>query len=135
MERKPKIAPEEDARRYNLWQQGYTDSQIAKLVGCPPGSIKSWREARGLPPNRMPANNRNFRRGTGDWEFAPGDRIKVGIKHGMGINKHMDWCTGVIYAVYRRFIVVQLPRYKVTVSQWELKDGTVKIEMLARKAG
>lgn len=84
-----------------------------------------------MPSNAKPANPRNFR--NGGWEFEVGDLVRVGISGGQGTRvKHYK---GLVIAVYQRFIVVQLPKYRITVSQWELKEGAVKIERLERKAG
>lgn len=132
MEHKPKLPPEENARRMKLWQQGYTDSQIAREVSCHPGSIKSWREARGLPQNRTPKMPSKLRN---EWGLAPGDRVRVGLKYGNGASSRVKWHTGEVVTLYPRFIVVRLGKYRITVARWELKDGTVKVERLARKAG
>ena len=112
----------------NLWRQGYTDTQIAKQLGCHPGSIKSWREARGLKANVKDANPRNCRRGTAEFNFTPGETIKLGTVCGQGVAKKVKWSWGKVLEVYPRFAVIQLPNYRVTVSQWELKDGKYLIK-------
>lgn len=134
-QRKSKLSPEENRRRYNLWKQGYTDCQIAKELGIHPTSVMRWREERGLPPNKTPANPRNFRWGTGEWNFKPGERLRVGIKHGVGASKQIKWHTGVVLEVYRRFVVIKLPQYRITATQWDVKDGSIKIERLTKKTG
>lgn len=121
-----RVDPEENARRLNLWRQGYTDAQIGKILGHDTSVITSWRMARGLPPNKTPANPRIYRYGTDDWNFQVGEKVAVII--GDEDSKRGKKVYGVVCGVYRRFIVIQLPKYRITVTQWELKHGTVKIE-------
>ncbi len=114
----------------NLWRQGYTDTQIAKQLGCHPGSIKSWREARGLAANKGKKGD-NY----DSWGVMPGDRLRVKIRCGKGGSLSRMQRTGEVIAVYPRYMVVQLLKYRITVSRWELMDGTVKVEKLGQKAG
>ncbi|GEA17763.1 helix-turn-helix domain-containing protein [Moorella sp. E306M] len=125
--RKSPLSPEENERRLKLWRQGLTDSEIAKVVGCHPGSIRDWRNIRGLPPNG-PAIANNL-------EFSPGERLEVGLPYGRGEANTTKWHRGTVLEVYPRFTIVQLEKYRVTVSPWELKEGSVKVRRLERKAG
>lgn len=61
-------------------------------------------------------------------DIKPGDKVRVGVKKGKGGSLCVKWRKGEVIAVYDRFIVVQLERYCITVSKWEMKDGTIKIE-------
>ncbi len=50
---RPTLAPEEDARRLALWQQGLTDPGIAAKCGVIPVTIWYWRHARGLQAHKL----------------------------------------------------------------------------------
>jgi hypothetical protein len=128
------LSPEENARRYNLYRQGYTDTQIAKILGCKPAAITKWRNIRYLPPNVLPVNfARKHRYGSDDWEFEVGEKVKIVMRNSYGKGTIKGY--GIIISAYRRFIVVQLPKYRVTIHQWELKEGKAVIEKLGEKVG
>ena len=131
--RKSKLSPEENARRMTLYYQGYSNMQMAKILGLNYKTIKGWLLTRGLKANIKDANPRNCRRGTDEFDFTPGETIKLGTVYGQGIAKKVKWRWGKVLEVYPRFAVIQLPNYRVTVSQWELKDGKYLIER--RRAG
>lgn len=131
------ISPEENERRMNLYKQGYTDTQMARILGCHPGTIQSWRAARGLLSNAKQANPSDFRNGGWEvevWEFEVGDLLRVGIPKGQG-GTWVKWHNGVVMATYPRFAVVQLERYRITVSRWDIRSGNIRIKKLERKAG
>lgn len=132
-QRKSKLSPEENARRLNLYYQGYSTMQMAKILGLNYKTIKSWLFARGLKANIKDANPRNYRRGTDEFNFTPGETIKLGTVYGQGVAKKVKWRWGKVLEVYPRFAVIQLPNYRVTVSQWELKDGKYWVERTEKR--
>jgi hypothetical protein len=84
--------------------------------------------ARGLKANIKNANPRNCRRGTDEFDFTPGETIKLGIVYGQGVAKRVKWSWGKVLEVYPCFAVIQLPNYRTTVAQWDLKDGKYLIK-------
>jgi len=132
-QRKSKLSPEENARRMNLYYQGYSTMQMAKILGLNYKTIKSWLFARGLKANIKDANPRNCRRGTAEFNFTPGETIKLGTVYGQGVAKKVKWSWGKVLEVYPRFAVIQLQNYRTTVAQWDLKDGKYRIERLKKR--
>jgi len=46
-----RISKEEEIARISLWGGRYTDTEIARTLGCTMPTILYWRRKRGLPPN------------------------------------------------------------------------------------
>lgn len=127
--RHPKLTPEENEHRMQLWRQGLTDSQMAKVLKLNPGTIASWRKARRL------ASNSDGGKELG-WDLCKGDWIEVRKQRAVGKGfVEKTWHKGMVLRVYPRFAVVQLPGYRITVAKWELRCGEVEVRKLERKAG
>lgn len=123
------LSPEENARRFALWRQGYTDEQIAEALGCTRGAIVKWRNIRNLPPNTLVARLNECRAGNHDWGFEVGQKVKVTMDNGHDkFGRRMIREYGDIISIQPNFIVVKLPKYKVTIHRWEIKERKVVVE-------
>lgn len=52
------LDPDDDQRRYELYSQGYSDTQIATAVGVRPATILKWRQRRNLEAVGKPGRPR-----------------------------------------------------------------------------
>lgn len=46
------LTPDENKRRYDLYQQGFSDEEIASKLNYSQSTIENWRNKRGLPSNQ-----------------------------------------------------------------------------------
>jgi hypothetical protein len=49
--RYPPLTPEQEAKRVEMYQAGFADSTIARVIGTVVGTIEYWRRKNGFPPN------------------------------------------------------------------------------------
>lgn len=47
----PRLSQKEEKARISLWNKGYTDTEIARVVGCTSAAIHYWRKRKGIPSN------------------------------------------------------------------------------------
>lgn len=102
--------------------------------GCGGGlNYIEWRFARGLTGNKDPAGHSDCGRDKDDgWGFKVEDEIEVGIQRNSK-QSSMEWHRGTVVAVFKKYILVQLANYRVTISKWDVKGSSIKLKRLSKK--
>lgn len=60
--------------------------------------------------------------------FVPGEKVEVGLPYGSGRNRTIKWHLGTVVEVHPDFMLVQLERYRATITWGELREGRVKVK-------
>jgi hypothetical protein len=132
------LTPEENAIRYQLYNQGLIDEEIAEKVGVTPSAITQWRHTNKLPANGGGCGFGNKekdgpRRGNMKLsDIKPGMTIEYrGRVYGHGNLMGKDKTkTGIIKQVTPNLIAVQGQRYPDTILVNDLLSGQVQITNL-----